>query len=140
MSKFLIPIAENNRDVDIICTNKFKTVLPNIKFTSDIIKSTKDTDLLEISYLSTFCDVIVGKNSGPYVFCETFTNYNNPNKTFVSFNRGDPVRGAWLNTMSCENVSCKYIVVPIENNIDLTETDINGIVSVLEAVIPNEKN
>jgi hypothetical protein len=139
MSKFLIPIAENNLDVDVICTNKFETTLSNIKFTSDIIKSTKDTDLLEISYLSNFCDVIVGKNSGPYVFCETYANYNNPNKTIVSFNKGDPVHGPDLNTMSCENVSCKYTTIPIENISNLTETDINSIVSVLESVIPNEK-
>lgn len=136
MSRFLIPIAENNPNVDIICTNKFKTILNNIKFTSDIIKSEKETDLLEISYLSSFCNVIIGKNSGPYVFCETFDNYNNPNMTMVSFNKIDPEIGIIKETMVLENSQCNYITVPIENILNLNERDVNNIVSVLEKVIP----
>ena len=43
-------------------------------------------DLNEISYLSTHCDLIVGKNSGPFIYCLTQQNINNPAKRFISFN------------------------------------------------------
>jgi hypothetical protein len=141
LSKFLIPIAEANPGVDIICTDRFETSLSNIKFTSDIIKSEKETDLLEISYLSSFCNVIIGKNSGPYVFCETFDNYMNSNKTMVSFNKINREFDSIKETMSLDlSVPCKYIVIPIQNVVNLTDSDINSIREVLEKVIPYEKN
>jgi hypothetical protein len=141
LSKFLIPIAEKNPGVDIICTDRFETSLPNIKFTSDIIKSKKETDLFEISYLSSFCDVIIGKNSGPYVFCETFDNYMNSNKTMVSFNKINPEFDSIKETMSLDmTVSCNYIVVPIQNVVNLTNSDKDSITAVLEKVIVYEKN
>ena len=45
-------------------------------------------DLNEISYLSTCCDVIIGKNSGPFVFCETKDNLMDERKKIVSFSKG----------------------------------------------------
>jgi hypothetical protein len=42
-------------------------------------------DLLEISLISTFCDVIVGRASGPYCFSQVKENLLDTNKTFVCF-------------------------------------------------------
>lgn len=87
---------------DFICTKKFQTDLKNIFFTDDIFVSitetsdiktlwndrkTQNCDLNEISYLSKFCDMIVGKNSGPFIFCMTKENFLDPSKTIISFNR-----------------------------------------------------
>ena len=70
---------------------------PNYAFitTGDIITSKnifkmKDVidvacDLNETSYLSTFCDVIVGRSSGAYTFSLIEDNINNENKKFVCF-------------------------------------------------------
>ena len=44
-----------------------------------------NNDLNEISYLSTFCDVIIGKESGPFAFCTIKDNLMNENKTFINF-------------------------------------------------------
>ena len=67
-----------------IATYKFATQLKNIKFTDDIIRLNK-CDLNEISYLSKFCDLIVGRNSGPFCFCTVDENINNPKKIFYAF-------------------------------------------------------
>lgn len=93
-------VADNFENVHFICTQKFNTSKSNILFTDDIIldteisdkrapwedRQTNTCDMQEISYLSTLCDAIVGKNSGPFVFCETKENYMNPVKKFLSFN------------------------------------------------------
>lgn len=100
MKEFLEPLSEKFVDVNFICTEKFETTIANIYFTDDVIGDTEieekrapwedrqnnNCDLQEISYLSENCDLIVGKNSGPFVFCETKNNYMNPNKKFLSFN------------------------------------------------------
>jgi len=78
-------VAERFSKHIIICTEKFKTPKKNILFTEDIIKIS-DCDLIEISYLSESCDLIVGRNSGPFVYCLTKNNLLDKNKTLISFN------------------------------------------------------
>lgn len=53
----------------------------NVAYTNDIIKL--DSDLNEISYLSTYCDIIVGRPSGPYCFCMIKDNFVK-NKCFLT--------------------------------------------------------
>jgi hypothetical protein len=101
MSDQIHRVAMEYSDVIFICTKRFLSGLPNVYFTDDIIQdnhtgsftpvfwvegSSAACDLNEISYLSTHCDLIVGKNSGPFVYCETKENYNNPDKKFLTFN------------------------------------------------------
>lgn len=77
-------IAARFPDISFIVANRTGVNLPNIFFTGDITKVI-GFDLNEISYLSTFCDVIVGRSSGPFLFSQTKGNWMNPNKTFLSF-------------------------------------------------------
>ena len=100
MKEQIEEVAPRYPQIHFICTEKFYTEVPNILFTDDIIQDTvvSETrapwedkqnnicDMQEISYLSTLSDAIVGKNSGPYVFCETKENYMNKQKKFLSFN------------------------------------------------------
>ena len=44
-------------------------------------------DLNEISYLSNHCDLIVGKQSGPFCYCATRENLMNPNKYMIAFSK-----------------------------------------------------
>lgn len=90
-------------DIDFICTKKINASAPNIYFTDDITgdreeysyrapwndRPVNNCDLNEISYLSTKCDLIIGKNSGPFVFCETYDNLMDPKKKIISFSRGE---------------------------------------------------
>lgn len=84
MAEMINYFATNNRDKIFIATQKFETSLENVKFTSDIIK-VPECDLNEISYLSKFCSMIVGRNSGPFCFTNTNENINDPNKIFYAF-------------------------------------------------------
>lgn len=58
---------------------------PLVFFTDDITERNGRCDVLAISYLSRFCNVIVGRCSGAQMVCETKENWMNPNKTLVSF-------------------------------------------------------
>lgn len=104
MRDLITNFAHANPDIDFICTKKINTNALNVLFTDDIIqdseefftgvkpywfdKPTNTCDLNEISYLSTKCDAIIGKNSGPYVFCETYDNLKDASKVMVSFCKG----------------------------------------------------
>ena len=61
--------------------------LSNIIWSGDIIQTPKslDNDLMENSYVSRFCKVIIGRNSGSFVFSGTDENLNSREKTFMSF-------------------------------------------------------
>jgi len=154
MSEFITGVAKNYPNVDFICTEKFESSAWNVLFTDDIIRDTEIEelrapwedrevnfcDLQEISYLSENVDAIVGKNSGPFVFCETKNNYMNPKKKFLSYNVswGEAFhtgKKTPTETMSNSlNLKCDYRIVPISNIHDLTEDDIRNIKNSLEAL------
>lgn len=141
MDKFIVDAATNNPDIDFICTDDVDSELPNIKYTSQIIGCNDGCDLQEISYLSTKCDVIVGKNSGPYVFCETYDNYMDSSKSFFSFNTKhkdyDDIKETMSNGL---NIKCRYKAVPILDIVSLSTEDKENITQVLEeAVLIHEK-
>ena len=132
----LINIAEKNPDVWFILTNEMLEKEKNISYTSDIIGTKQEPDLQEISYLSTLVDVIIGKNSGPYVFCETYDNYMDKDKTFVSFNTKhkdyDDIKETMSNGLK---IKCNYNTVPILDIVDKNKDDINNIVTAIEKTL-----
>lgn len=82
----IIQLANEFKDVDFILTNNNNNKIQhdNVLYTSDIIMSTEN-DLNEISYLSLFCDIIIGRCSGPYCFTQVKRNFYNNKKTFIGF-------------------------------------------------------
>ena len=155
MSSFIDEVAETHFDTDFICTEKFDTKIENVLFTDDIIKDTEVEekrapwedrevnfcDLQEISYLSEHCDAIVGKNSGPFVFCETKDNYMNKKKKFLSYNVswGPAFQTGEVKpteTMSNGlNLKCDYKIIPISDIHNLTGDDVKNIKSSLKALV-----
>ncbi|MFZ9376596.1 MAG: hypothetical protein ACO25K_05690 [Candidatus Fonsibacter ubiquis] len=89
MSSLIEKCAIKNPEKMFICTSKFDTNIPNIKFTNDItnISSGSLCDLNEISFLSRECKLIVGRNSGPFCYTTTGENIMDPNKTFYAFGK-----------------------------------------------------
>jgi len=83
MNHALVLFAKEFPNIAIIATTKFHREMNNIFFTDDIFQL--DYDLPLVSLLSEHCDVIVGKNSGPYSYANTRENVNDKNKIFVSF-------------------------------------------------------
>ena len=105
-------LSDLHPDVDFILTEKIELTKKNVLFTFDIINGDYP-DLNEISYLSTFCDIIIGKASGPYCFSLTKNNFNDANKTFIGiceeytygfyteFSKADRV---WINNYDENNI------------------------------------
>jgi hypothetical protein len=111
-----------------ICTEEFSTNSENVKFTKNIFQL--DVDVNEIAYLSKYCSVIGGKNSGPYMHTHTKDNFFRTDVTFVAFgNRASdsyPCHIKWdngcryihtysTNTEQIVNILRNIIVNPIEN-------------------------
>lgn len=124
MKSIIETCAKRNPNKLFIATHKFSTQLENIKFTGDIL-NLNTCDLNEISYISTFCDIIVGRNSGPFCFSMTKENISNPEKTFYAF-------GSKETDCFCYgvDVDCKFIfeyfdsIEEVQNSIlDLVEND-----------------
>lgn len=107
MKNIIECLARKHLDIKFICTTKFETIVANILFTDDIIVDDqfhleaapewglKKCDLNEISYLSQHCDIIVGKNSGPFIFTLTKHNLLHNKKIFISLNTREEDSLAW---------------------------------------------
>lgn len=83
MSEVVNALAEMFPQIVFVVTKQFATTHSNIAFTNNIFQ--EDHDLVEISYLSHHCDLIVGKNSGAFTYSNTKNNLLNASKTFVCF-------------------------------------------------------
>lgn len=78
-------LADHYPNIDFLVSNEEKGLQkkPNVFLTRNIIQKT-GCDLNENSYLSTFCDTIIGKFSGTYTYAMTKENYwDNPKKFIV---------------------------------------------------------
>lgn len=84
MEEIIETISKKYSDIMFLTTHKINCDKENIKYTGDIIQS-DETDLNEISYLSKFCDIIVGKSSGPFIFSNIRDNIFDEYKSFLCF-------------------------------------------------------
>lgn len=121
----LKPVIENLSikypNISFLATQKFDTNLENIKFTDDIIKLDR-CDLNEIGYLSTFCDIIVGRNSGPQCFSANKKNINDPNKMFYAF--GNDPRLCFYYEM---DINCTF-VFEVFRDLDTIQSSIEELI------------
>ena len=111
-------IAKSNPDVDFIMTEKFYSTTKNIFFTDDLIGK-QGNDLNEISYLSLYCDCIVGRSSGPYIYSMVKENLLNAEKTFICFSDDESIawwsddrtmfdcKTIWSNDYTEQNITAK---------------------------------
>lgn len=114
-------LATKHPEVTFIATHKINTQSQNVKFAEDIIQ-VDGCDLNEIGYLSTFCDIIVGRNSGPFCFCTNQDNINNPNLVFYAF--GEDITTCFLYEI---DLNCGFVFEYF--------SDLNSIVSSLDNLI-----
>lgn len=87
-------ISEKFKDILFIFTNGTFLKKDNITTAKDIIGFDMG-NLLEISYMSTKIDTIIGRASGPYCFTHIKDNMNNENKNFIVFCNTEDV-GKWV--------------------------------------------
>ncbi len=83
MQHIITQLAHQNPHIHMFVTKKLPIQLSNVSYTSDIFPHMND--LIETSYLSYYCDVIVGKNSGAFTYTQTKHNLQNAGKKFVCF-------------------------------------------------------
>lgn len=76
-------LAKTNPDMRFVLTNKTNLARPNIYYTDDIFDGI-ESDLNQIAFLAHGFDLIVGKNSGPFSYCQNKHNLSNPNLTFLN--------------------------------------------------------
>jgi hypothetical protein len=78
-------LADYYKDKLFVTTHPLPEKKDNL-FSSDfVIKSKEPFDLTELSYLSLYCNTIIGRNSGPFVYAQVKENWFDPNKVFMSF-------------------------------------------------------
>lgn len=80
----ILELSQTFPEITFYITNKSNVINDNIVYVTDIIGE-MECDLNEISYLSLFCDILIGRNSGPHTFCYTSDNLLNIEKKFISF-------------------------------------------------------
>ena len=87
MSQHITHFANQYPNYKFICTRKFNKTQENILFVEDLVQNSEGCDLNEIACISEYCDVVIGRNSGPFLFTNTKANLSNPNKKFLAFGR-----------------------------------------------------
>lgn len=77
-------LSDKYEDILFVLSNKDGKILDkkNVKYFCDIINIKPDFN--ELAYFSTYCDVIVGKPSGPYTFTMIKENFLDEKKTFIT--------------------------------------------------------
>jgi len=96
MIHLLLPMIQHSTDVQWIFTANTGCVLPNVVYTGDIIPSNGAIcDLNEIGLLSEHCDIIIGRNSGPFLFTNTQRNLADQTKTFIALGKSDGESFPW---------------------------------------------
>lgn len=115
-------LSENNPNCLFLSTNQLYHNKSNIITTYPQITESLP-DLLQISLISTYCDIIVGRASGPFCFTHTKENFNDDKKTFISFtfNESEGIfyydgknKNLWSNNLNYPNM-----ITTIQNEINL---------------------
>jgi hypothetical protein len=102
LTQCISKLSADHPDVNFIVTHKVNITSPNIYYTDDIFAHL-ESDLNQIAYLARGCDVIVGKNSGPFSYCQNATNLMDASLTFLNLSilATDCPSGGGLYTARC---------------------------------------
>ena len=84
MEKIIELVADAFPNYNLFVTDIVNVNKPNVKFSEEVLKSCVG-NLNQISHISSFAKLIIGKNSGPFTYAHTRANMSNPNSTFMCF-------------------------------------------------------
>jgi hypothetical protein len=108
MTSIIIRLAQKHTDKVFILSNRENNAqLPsNVVYSSSIINK-QSFDLNENSFLSTYCDVIIGRNSGASTFAMTQGNLFQSNKKILLFTNivPHPTNKFWANEIFKNNIN-----------------------------------
>lgn len=129
MTSIMANIARHHMDKIFIFTNHDNIRLPdNCIYSDGIIKKQMRSDLNEISFLSTHCDMIVGRASGVFTFCLTQQNLFERNIKYLCFSNLVPPREGklWMGNMFQDKVDYSSKIITTN------ESDTNQIFKLIE--------
>jgi len=79
-------LAAEFPDINFVCTSPSSLTAANIYYTRDI-NAGLESDINQISYLSQWSELIIGKNSGPFSYCQNRANLGDSRRTFLNFSK-----------------------------------------------------
>lgn len=118
--ELIIHLARKYKDCDFYVTQKINTDVKNVIDANSLFDTGGHSNLNELSYLSTFCKIIVGRSSGPYSFAHTKENLLDSSKTFVVTSNSER-EGHWalMNEYQIPNkAKQKWIECHVDKNTD----------------------
>lgn len=113
MSNLINIVSYLLNDYDIVITNYNQNIIKkdNIFYCNEIIKNEVGLDLNEISFLSIFSSMIIGRSSGPYSFSVVKENYNRKvpficltNKEYDCWYCKNNTNVIWSNDYNIDNI------------------------------------
>lgn len=122
----IVPLADRYHGITFLLTDDEQGNIPtrnNIIYTKNIIHKKNGSDLNENSYLSTKCDMIIGRSSGVHTFSLVQENLFNRNINILSFsNLSYKPNCFWLNDKFKDKVKYSSNIVnsTVENVTDAT--------------------
>lgn len=108
MIPIITQLAQKYPNKTFILTNKEGVInLSNVVYSSDIIKKTSMSDLNENSFISSHCDVIIGRSSGPSTFAMTQENLFKRNIKILYFTNivPNPPNKFWADSIFRDHVN-----------------------------------
>lgn len=110
MDPMILRLAEKHKSCDFYSTQKIQTSLPNVFDVNEIIGVHNKSNLNEISYLSTKCNIIIGRASGPYCFASVKENLYDADKSIICI-CGRAREGFWATMSDYPHITshCKQI-------------------------------
>ena len=78
-------VADTHKDKTFIITSNMEERPENVFYTGEFIKQDGQPDLNELSYLSTKCNMLIGRNSGPHVMSWVKENCFNRKMVNITF-------------------------------------------------------
>lgn len=116
MSNFIINLAKSYPKILFYVTQKIDTNLENIIDANETIKKEKNlSNLNELSYISTHCDIVVGRASGPYCFSHTKQNLQDNKKTYIVTSNNER-EGHWVILNDYDNIKNKSKQIWLSSN------------------------
>jgi hypothetical protein len=115
-------VANSHKDISFFLTQGCSWEMENVyhisKYTNQV-----GFDLNEVSYVSTFCDTLIGRNSGPHVYTQVKKNVMDAEKKLLSFTYQHSGSSFVVNT----NVKIRKEWSPA--------TDKNGVIQEIERIL-----
>jgi hypothetical protein len=129
-------MADTYPNIAFYVSNKTNIYRDNVKYVPDILGECGGCDLNEISYLSTKCKILIGRNSGPHTYSYVLENILSPNKTFISFSPPSGLYGKdpdkWID-FGCSKFLEKDKIAKFKNVIEYDDQNrIRAVMKIIE--------